>query len=102
MGLQPEQIDKMAKVGTDILFIMPDGELRPGKIVHRWPDTNPEMAGYCNAVVFLDGTNDAPADASPEDRAKYGNCIMWATSIYHSQPYPGQRRPGGYIFPQEA
>ena len=100
MGMQPEKIRELAKVGADILFVMPNGDLRPGKIVRKWPETSdPTMVGYCNAVIFLDGTNDCPSDASPEDRAKYQTCLMWATSIYHT--YPWEPRPGGFLFPQE-
>lgn len=45
------------QVGRIVHFVIPSGKCRPGLVVEAWENSG--KPGYCNLVVFPDGSNDS-------------------------------------------
>ncbi|GEM_PF-4113663 len=79
---KPSAADEVA-VGDDVLFVLPDGQTRPAKVVCvSTPSLTAANPGWANLVVTVDGLNDCllvPEAAAP------GVLHVWRTSVHYSE-----------------
>lgn len=72
------------RLGMPVVYVMPDGLLRAGKVVNQ----NTSSEGHCNLTVFLDGISDSYSNGSLiafGARNIGGGCIAVSSAGYSAQ-----------------